>query len=267
MEKKDSFQIFDNSSVVQDDALPLYHQILSFIRQQIKSGVLKPGDEIPSEAQLCSLYNVSRTTVRQALNQLSEENLILRRRGKGTVVASQKLHRNLNHLYSFTDDMKALNLEPLSTILESSVQIASEDISKNLNIPNKSSVYKLARIRSANNEPLLIETTYIPLYLCPDIDKQDFTKVSLYDFLRKEYGLVLFRATETYEAVKLNKIEAGYLRCAKSDPAFRIKRVAYLDSGFAFEYTSSITRSDKCVFKVELKTRKNQVSFSRQINI
>ena len=252
----------------EESNVPLYFQLLTLIKRQIHSGILKPGDLVPSESLLCSQYGVSRSTVRQALTQLTEENLIIRRRGKGSFIASEKLNRNLNHLYSFTEDMISLNLNPHSEILEKSVVQASSKVAESLGLTyEKMDVLKLMRLRIANDEPLLLETTHIPLYLCPDIVNEDFSSKSLYNIFRTKYNLDLFRAVETYEAIKLNKEAADLLKCKTNATAFNINRTAYLDTGIAFEFTSSIARSDKCMFKVELFATKNKVNFTRKINI
>jgi GntR family transcriptional regulator len=229
-------------------------------------GVLKAGDLVPSESELCSKYGISRTTVRQALNQLAEERLIIRRRGKGTFIASEKIHRSLNHMYSFSEDMLSMGLTPSSKIFESTIVEASEEIKELLRLTeNNCMVFKLTRLRIANDEPLLLENTYIPIYLCPDIVDVDFSSISLYSLLRTKYKLELYRAVETYESVKLNKDSSKLLNCRPSSTAFKIQRIAYLDTDIPFELTYSTARSDKCIFKVELHSNKNKVNFSRKM--
>lgn len=255
-----------NSTITEESTIPLHHQITLLLRRQISSGELKPGDMIPSESQLCSQYNVSRTTVRQALNQLVEENLIIRRRGKGSFVASPKLRRSLNHLYSFSEDMLSMGLKPFSHVLEQKVVEAADEIKGALDLPAYNSrVLQLMRVRIANNEPLLLETTYIPLYLCPDIQEVDFSSSSLYQVLQSKYDLHLHKAVETYEAVKTDRNTAACLKVRTGTSAFRIQRTAYLESGVPFEFTHSITRSDKCMFRVELYASRNKVSFHREM--
>jgi GntR family transcriptional regulator len=251
----------------EENDTPLYSQLILLLKRQIHSGILKPGDLIPSENQLCAEYRVSRSTVRQALNQLTEEGLLLRRRGKGTFVASEKLNRNINHLYSFSEDMLASGRNPRSVILEKAVMLPGAAIADALGLPENGEVFKLTRLRLADEEPLLLETTYLPLQLCPTIFNEDLGVHSLYALLRSRYHLNLYRAVETYEAVKLTKEAAQLLRCKAQAPAFNIHRLAYLDSGIAFEYTSSVARSDKCRFRVELFSNKDKVNFSRQLRV
>ncbi len=252
--------------LLEESTVPLYFQLMTMIKRQIHSGILKAGDMVPSESQLCSQYGVSRSTVRQALNQLVEENLIIRRRGKGSFIANQKYQRNLNHLYSFTEDMLAMGFKPYSKILESGIIQATDDITRELELSaGQSEVFRMTRLRIANEEPLLIETTCIPLYLCPEIEKEDFTATSLYSILQTKYGLNLHKAIEAYESIKLDKEASLLLNCKSSTCAFNIQRIAYLDTGIPFELTNSVVRSDRCVFQVELYANKNKVSFSRKI--
>jgi GntR family transcriptional regulator len=256
--------IFNKENIVNpDNSIPLYHQILNYIRYQIQSGGLKPGDPIPPETELSKMYNISRTTVRQALDILAEENLIVRRRGKGTFISNQKINRDLNHLYSFSEDMRAMNLIPSSKVLEQSILKAPEDIAKALRLTSNTEIFKLMRVRYADNEPILLETTFVPFYLCAGIEKEDFSGISLYSVLRLKYNLNLYRAVETYEAVKQSNLSAKHLACSLSDPAFYIRRTAYLDNDLPFELTHSIARSDKCIFKVELKSNTRHANFTR----
>jgi len=257
-----------NNPLSEDSTVPLYFQLITLFKRQIHSGMLKPGDMVPSEGQLCAQFGVSRSTVRQALNQLVEENLIIRRRGKGSFIASQKLNRNLNHLYSFSEDMLSLGMKPQSRVLESTVVTAPDDVVSSLRLPsNNTKVFKLTRLRLANNEPILMETTYIPLYLAPDIISEDFTSTSLYKILELKYNLNLYRAVETVESVRLNKETSSLLKCKSTSGAFSIQRIAYLDTGLPFELTISVARGDKCIFRVELFANKSKVNFIRQITV
>lgn len=255
-------------NISQDNDMPLYQQLLLQIRREIENGVLKPGSSIPSEMLLCSQYNLSRSTIRKALNQLVEENLIIRRRGKGSYVSDIKLNRNLNHLYNFTEDIIGLGLHPSSKVLENSIEEANESIMIHLNLPpTLNKVFKLVRLRLANNEPLLFETTYIPLYLCPDIVNINFSDTSLYNLLKIKYNLNFHKAIETYEAVKLNKKIATVLNTPVSTAAFKVQRIAYLDTGIPYEITNSYQIGKLCKFKVELYATPGKVNFQRETMI
>ncbi|MFW6287337.1 MAG: GntR family transcriptional regulator [bacterium] len=267
MEHKDNTDLFKKENISETSNIPLYFQIMTLIKHYILSETLRPGDMIPSEKQLCDIYNVSRSTVRQALDHLAEENFILRQRGRGTFIADKKIRRNIDQIYSFTADMKEMNLQPHSIVLEKKIEKATEDIAKSLKISIDTEVFRLTRVRYAKSEPLLLENTYVPHYLCPDIKKINFSEASLYNILQNNYNLKIDYATETYEAIIMDEEVAKLLNSKSSSPAFNIERIAYLENGIPFEITDSIVRSDKCFFQVKLRANKENVSFSRKITI
>jgi len=258
-------ELFNKNVFEEQNNLPIYYRIMTLIKHHIQTGALKPGDMLPPESKLCEIYGVSRTTIRLAMDQLAEENLISRHRGRGSYIASPKLQRNINHLYSFSEDMRNIGLIPTSRVIESAVIPAAANIAKIMNIPINSDVFKLVRIRYANKEPILLENTYIPYYLCNGILQEDFSVASLYGILRYKYNLKIKSAIEKYEAGKMDKNTAQLLQAPSSSPVFNIRRTGYLENEIPFEYTHSTMRSDKCIFTVELVEGRNQVYFSREI--
>ena len=251
---------------------PLYEQLASYIKIQIQAGVLKPGDQMITETNLCSILNISRTTVRQCMDRLVDEGLLVRYRGRGSFIADPKMKRNINYLYNFTENMRELGAVPTSVVIKSEVVEADQYIRDQLKLPpTQNKVFKLYRLRCANNEPILFEKAFVPYYLCERIEFFDFSTVSLYKVLSERYALNLYRATETIEAIIINKDEADLLKCAAKVPGYKIQRISYLDSGFVFEFTTSITRADKCVFQLQLyrntSASKSPIDIRRQVTL
>ena len=253
----------------QEGSAPLYAQLASYLKIQIQAGVYKPGDQMLTEAVLCEILNVSRTTVRLSMNRLLEEGLIVRYRGKGSFIAEPKLRRNINYMYDFTENIRDLGAVPGSVVLNSVVKTPSETVREKLMLPDGAKVFRLSRLRCANGIPLLLETSYIPCYLCPGIESVDFAVNSLYNVLSSRYSLNLHRAEETIEAVLIDRETAKQLQVEKKMPGYRIERISYLGSGHVFEYTKSITRADKCVFKLDLMRNdasgRHVVDFERRL--
>lgn len=255
-----------------DSDSPLYEQLASYIKIQIQAGVLKPGDQMITEANLCNILNISRTTVRQCMDRLVDEGLLVRYRGRGSFIADSKMKRNINYLYNFTENMRELGAIPTSIVIKSEVIDADQFLREQLMLPpTQTKVFKLYRLRCADNEPILFEKTFIPYYLCKQIEYFNFSSVSLYNVLSERYALNLYRATETIEAIIINKDEAELLKCTSKVPGYKIQRVSYLDSGFIFEFTTSITRADKCVFQLELykniPSSKSPIDIRRQVTL
>ncbi len=236
-----------------NSGMPLYLQLKDIIKKQIMAGHYPPGVKIPTEEEYCKKYDISRITVRQAINYLVQEKLLIRKQGKGTFVASAKMKKHLPKLYSFTEDMIAEGRTPDSIIMNSSVIDADEEIAGILELPERNKkVFRLCRVRRADEVPILYETTYIPDYLCPELGRFDFSQVSLYKVLQLEYELIFKYAEERYEASLLNKETAVILETAMNDPAFNIYRVAFLEDSRPYELTYATGKGDSLSFTVTL---------------
>lgn len=237
---------------------PIYEQLCEYFRHLIQSGELKAGDRLITEGEICELLVISRTTVRQAMDRLVKEGLIVRQRGRGSFVADSKLQRPINYLYNFTENMKELGVTPSSVILTSAVDFVNDSVRAKLNLPfSQDKVFHLTRLRCANQEPMLLEDTYIPYYFCSGIEKTDFSVNSLYQTLKETYALDLYHATETIEAIIISPAEAKILNCRPKIAGYKITRISHLISGYAFEYTTSITRADRCTYQLELYNDKD----------
>jgi GntR family transcriptional regulator len=251
---------------------PLYAQLASYIKIQIQASVFKPGDQMITENELCDILKVSRTTIRQCMNRLVDEGLLVRSRGKGSFIADQKLRRSINYMYNFTENIRNAGAVPSSIVLEKAIRPADQIVREKLRLPEGADqVFFLARLRCANDEPVVYEKTYIPYYFCEGIERFDFSNTSLYQILNSHYSLVLSRAVEMIEAIILTGDIEKKLTCKGRMPGFSIQRTSYLESGYIFEYTTSVTRADKCVYRLDLYNKsnsaRNSVDFERQIQV
>lgn len=250
--------------------LPLYLQLSNYIHKNIKSGEFKPGEQLITENEFCETLGISRTTVRLALDKLEKDGLIIRRRGKGSFVSDRKLKRNINYMYSFTENVLDAGVVPSSIVLTNGLEHADDNLCELFKLSEKDSlVFKLVRLRCGDGTPLLLETSYIPYYLCRGIEKYDFSKSSLYNILETHFSLNFAHAIETIEAVHLDKESAQYLKTTHKAIAYHIERTSFLESGYVFEYTTSTTRADKTSFRLNLyknqKTNVNTVDFQRRL--
>jgi len=237
-------------SLRDDSPIPLYVQLEELLRRKITSGTYPPGRQLPTERELCRRYGVSIITVRQAILKLVDHGLLYRRRGKGTFVAEPKLSRDISTIYSFTQDMKRLGLEPSSRVLDLR-EIEAGDAKAQLSLLSPADrVVLLVRLRMAGAIPLLLETTYIPSRIAPDLAAKNLAAGSLYEILRRDYGVEISSAVENFESVVLDSEEAELLGCQAGSPGFHIERTAYDASGMPVELTSSLTRADRCKFSI-----------------
>ncbi len=243
---------------------PLYEQLIDIIKQGISSGRLIPGDLLPSESEFCERYGISRSTIRQAFSELEEQGLVVRMRGKGSFVSQPKITRSLHNLYSFSDEISALGLEPRSKVLAYEVIVPGEEIQTRLGITRDEKVFNITRIRYAGEEPLALEMAFIPTRFCPFLTQEMVEQGSLYNTLVREAGIHIGHAQETYETMLMGENEAALLGMPKDSCAFFVQRVAYTAGGDVFEYTVMIVRGDRCRYEVELTS--DNVQLSRKVD-
>lgn len=259
-------EIIFHNELNMESGVPLYYQIMTLIKQYIISGVLKEGDLLPSESEFCERFAISRTTVRQAFAALEKEGLVNRRQGKGTFVSIPKLRRSLNTLYSFSGEMNRLGLQPDSEILSFEITQPTPDLLEDFkfNPGEDTRVYKIVRRRSANGEPLMMETVFIPVKFCEGLNKDMLQNVSLYKTIGEKAGIKPVRAVETYDATTIDKTQAKLLHCAPGTCAFFVTRVSQEESGKVFEVALILVRGDRCRYEIELA--KDNISVSRQVD-
>lgn len=247
-----------------DSNVPLYYQLVSIIKRNIAAGLLKTGDLLPSESELCNCLNISRSTVRQAIGTLESEGLVVRRQGKGTFVAEPKMRRRTENVYSFTSEISAMGMTPSSTIIEFNIIDPTSDLVTMLELhsPN-TKLYKFTRIRRVNGEPLILETSFYPQYIYPKLTRDILETHSFYSLLY-EVGIVPNSAVDSYEAVTLSKDEAELLHCKAGSAGFFIQRRTRSESGDIYELTQSLMRGDRA--KLDVVLHKDGVSFSRSVD-
>ncbi len=240
-------------SVDRSKPAPLYHQLKCILLESIDDGRLKPKDKLQAESALARQYGVSKATVRQALTDLEREGYIIRIQGLGTFVAASRVDFGPSHLDSFTVQMGVRGMQPSSRVLEQGVIAAEGELAESIGIQPGSPLFRLRRIRLADGEPMGIQTSHVPLYLAPGLERRDFRKEqSLYAVLRDHHGLVPARAHETHSAVALDPHQARLLGTEPGAPALASRRLTFLESGTPMELVFSLMRGDRHRVVLEL---------------
>jgi GntR family transcriptional regulator len=234
----------------QNGSEPLYSQLLNHFRGQIKSGELKPGDRFPAEPELAKRHGVARITVRRAMSELVREGLLVRERAKGTFVAAPKVERELLNVASFSERMRARGLQAGSKVVQVSVIKAPPEIAEALRVREGAPVVELQRVRSADGEPMALETSYMSLERCPDIDQEDFNRRSLYQVLATKYGLRPTTSHRTLELTHATRKESKLLQIAPHAPLFLVTAVVCTDDGTVVEHVKNLYRADRVRFQI-----------------
>ncbi|MCX6056184.1 MAG: GntR family transcriptional regulator [Chloroflexi bacterium] len=233
--------------------IPYYIQLMDILQEKVHQKTWSPGDQIPGEQDLCEIYSVSRTVVRQALGELEIEGVITRRKGKGTFIALPKINEGLvQKLTGFYQDMVERGLNPITKVLHQSVTPSNEKVARFLNINPGEKVVDIQRLRFINDEPIQLVTTYIPYEICPTLATVDLTNRSLYEFLEKEGGIFLSKGCRYIEAVLANETEAALLGIDRGAPLLMLDSISFSEGGRPIEYYHALHRGDRSRFEVEL---------------
>ncbi|GHO46826.1 GntR family transcriptional regulator [Ktedonospora formicarum] len=231
---------------------PKHYQVRENIANRIANGTWKPGVLIPSETVLGSEFSVSRITVRRAISDLIHEGKLFSIQGKGTFVAKPKLpERFVHRAFGIYEDLRRQGVQLTTQILRQERQPAPQGVATTLGLQAGEEVQVLVRVRSVEDERLLVSTTYIPNKLCPDLDSVDLTSASLYHVLSTRYGLKIARGERSLEAVAAGQWEARQLEIALGSPLLLLDSIAYLANGQAFEHSRTFHRGDRARVEVE----------------
>ena len=236
--------------------LPLYFQLREALLQEIGHLGLKPGDRLPTEADLERRYGVSRSTIRQALDNLAGQGLIRRVQGKGTFLGTPKI-QHVPVLTSFSELLRSQGHTPSHRLLGSSVRPAPGEVAEGLQIEEGASCRFLRRLFLADGDPVGLAETWLPRSVLGAHDALfehgAIEEGSLYELLRSEpLGLILHRAVETINPGLAEGPDAGLLRCEPGSPLLEIKRVAFTPEDRPVEWTLLLFVGDRYEYRVDM---------------
>lgn len=223
------------------------------LRRGLKAILQQAGDgmRLPPERELASRLGVARETLRRTLRELQHEGVLERRQGAGTFVSGQSWLKPLV-LRSFSEDMTERGLVPSSEILSSRAVRADARVARRLKLVPGSRVLELRRLRLASGEPMALEETFLCLETLPGFDVECLAVESLYEVLRRDYGVVPRNAAQEIQATVLTEEEAQLLDVAPFSPALMVERQVFSTEGAAFEYGKTIYRADRYRFEVNV---------------
>lgn len=233
--------------------VPLYQQLKEFIIDKIERQEWHPDDRIYSENQLFEMFDVSRNTAKKAIEDLVQEGILYRIQGKGTFVSHPKIEHSLSAFYSFSQVLREKGLNPKDIIIDVTKEKATRKIAKALQIAEGDEVVVLQRLRCANDEPIIFETSYLPKTKISDMEKlKNVGESPLYDILRDAFKVYVTSAKETFEPILIREEEQQHLHVETGSPALLLERIAYDQTDKPVEFCKSIVRGDRCKFYTEL---------------
>jgi len=232
---------------------PKYLQLSDWLRGMIEKGRYSIGERLPSEIELSQMFNLNRNTVRQAILQLVNEGLVLKKNGVGTFVTSRvddKLQYSLKNITSLTYEFSRLGLKSKTDIISKKVIHTTDDLAEKLMLGSDTRAIQIKRVRYANGIPLVLERSYLSYREYKRILNMDIPD-SLYQLLIDEFGVTLERSIQTLRAIQLPDKDAHLLAVEAGFPATLQESIIYDNNNIAVELLHSCYRGDKFVFKVE----------------
>lgn len=246
----------DRNNIDKNLKIPLHYQIYMDLLDKIKSGQYKVNDKMPAEPELQRIYDVSRITVRSAMQELEKEGFVKKYRGTGTIVCEPKRKLNLQHLSSFSDDIKEYGEKSSSILLGFGLVTPSKKIAEALNISEDEKVYLIERNRLRGDLIVGLNKAYIKRVNNLLLEKSDFSaESSLYTLLERK-GVHLTNAVELLEAQMPSSELCTILDIKKNQPIFYRERTTFMDEN-PVEYVEMFYRADIYQYKVSLDLDKH----------
>jgi GntR family transcriptional regulator len=239
-----------------------YHSIRDEILDLLDG--LDIGDALPPERVLAPRFNVSRMTLRRAIEELVREGRLERRHGAGTFVAEPKIAQGLA-VTSFSEDMRQRGAVPSSRTLAVDELLAGAQLGRRLDISPGDKVTRVARLRLADGAPMAVETLHVPQAVAPGLTGDMLADQSFYDLLAARYGVVIGSGRQTIEATVTDQVESETLGVPLHSPAFLFERTSRATDGRVVEFVRSVYRGDRYQFTLELHPARHRQRDGRAV--
>ena len=240
--------------LVRSSFKPLYYQLSENLRAMIEES-MQPDQRLPSENELMALYDVSRNTVRMALDTLEKQGLIYRMKGKGTFVASERMRYGLYYLTSFTEEMIQRGMRPSSKIVSFERTLPKSKVMQNLQLQAGQEVFAVERLRMANDEPYALTVSYIPCHMVPNLESEDLAVGSLYEVLENKLSYRIKYAEQVIKPTVATEYEAELLGIERGSPLLLVEGITFLLDGVSIEYYKLLYRGDRYEFTIRAQRR------------
>jgi len=236
---------------IEQGVIPRYYQLKEILEERIRAGEFKPGDQLPTDDQLCQDYGLSRGTVRRAVEMLISSGLLHREQGRGTFLNSPQPSPVFFRLASFDEEMKSRGWKPSTSLISRRVFPAAQEVARQLQIPAREKAIEIIRLRMADGKPIAYETRYLSYKTCPRLLEEDLENQSIHSLLINKYALPLIRACYTIEARVLSKKESDILQVETGSAGFVIERVTFSTDDKPVTWYRTVYRGDVYRFSAE----------------
>ncbi|WP_261509323.1 GntR family transcriptional regulator [Burkholderia multivorans] len=245
-------------NVVPLSPAPLYVQIKDTLRARILDGTYAPHSRMPSEHELCAMFDVSRITVRQALGDLQKEGLLFKLHGKGTFVSKPKAFQNVTSLQGFAEAMSSMGYEIVNQLRSLRIVKADRHLAAKLNVAEHAPLVEIHRVRLLNREPVSLERTWLPEALGKRIASADLATRDIFLILENDCGVPLGHADVAIDAILADDEIVDALRVEEGSPVLRIERLTHDASGAPIDYEHLYFRGDAFQYRLRIDRQRHK---------
>ena len=245
--------MFSGKTIDRSIPVPMYYQLKKIISDLIHDGTLGVDDMIPTEKELSEMFQLSRTTVRQAIIELTQEGYLYRIKSKGTFVSKPKDNQSfIMRLEPFDDHIRRLGKEPRTEIISCKIVPMPNNVAAVMRCVPKSNAIELLRVRYANDEPVVLTQTYLPYDRCAHLLTENRDLTHLYDSMAASEETHVAKVSYTVEAALADSRDAEYLQVRKGAPILLIHIIGYNNDDVPLEFTYSRFRGDRHKFQCRM---------------
>jgi GntR family transcriptional regulator len=224
---------------------PHYLRIYRDLKSQIAEGVFVPNERLPTQRELATSHGVTVMTVRQALQLLEQEELVLMRHGLGTFVAPQRIQYAMGNLRSFAQEVTDQGLELKTRVLRRELVEPHPHVAELLQIQPGEPVFSIERLRFVGPEPVVCQHSQLQPWLGEVLEHVDLTDISLYDYLQNELRIELAHAQERIHAIALAAHEATLLEVEPGEAALLSERLTFSAAGAPIMFDRAFLPGDR----------------------
>lgn len=232
--------------ISRDGGIACYQQLSEILIKQIEKGVFKPSEQIPTEMELSKRHKLNRHTIRHAIERLENEGFVYKIKGKGTFVANTKIAYKVSRKTRFTTSVLEAGLRPDARLLDSYKIAAGRELFRKLNIKSSDKVVVLEILRFVNKIPFSQTTSFLSSDRFPDIQNHIQGNFSLYELLKKHYGVEATRTSSSFVVSLPESVDMDLLNISPKVPILIVKSISKDQKGAIVEYCISRLRGDLC---------------------
>ncbi|MBA3036390.1 MAG: GntR family transcriptional regulator [Desulfobacterium sp.] len=230
--------------------LTKHRQIIDAFSAKIQGGALKPYNQLPTERELCEQWQVSLSTVRKAMDLLTDRRKIFRVPGKGSFVAFPKITQQTSQVLSFTEKMTAQGLEVETKLIEKEVIEPSEEVSLALQLTKPARALKIQRLRIVKGEPMVLQTAFMPANICTNLIKEDLETKSLNRLFEEQFNIRLSRSEVWIEAPIISRREQKLLGNPRVPLFWAVVGVTFDQYDKPVRFSRDVFRGDRVRLKI-----------------